>query len=295
MIALVVLVAGATPVSVTMNGCAFSADEVRRLTELELIRGPARPLPVSLSCDERSLVVTVDDPVTGKTLSRAFPRAEVPTRGAERYAAIAISELVEASWSELLLPTPEVATPVVSSEERSAAVEALPTRRLRLSALGSARGYFSSGVVQWGGGARVEVQLVGPLELAADVLVESGRARVTGGSVSADDVTAAVFAALRLELGRVGLLGGLGGRVAGARLIGFPDDPAAFEGRTVAGVIAGPGALAAVSVSVGAVVFTLAVEGGALLRGMEGRSDGTRVTGLWGGWLSGTVGIGWRW
>ncbi len=296
MIALVAVLTGATPVSVSMSGCAFVAEEVRRITELELIRGPPRPLPVTLSCDARSLMVTVDDPVTGKTLSRSFPKSEVPERGGERYAAIAISELVEASWSELLLPSPELAPAAkVTSEERSAAVETLPTRRVRLSAMANGRGYFNSGVVQWGGGVRAAVQLLGPFEVVADVLAESGRTTVTGGSVSADDVAGGLFAALRLELGRVGLLGALGGRIAGARLVGFPDDTATFEGRTVTGLLLGPAALGEVSVSLGAVVLSLAVESGVLLRGMEGRSDGSRVTGLWGGWLAGTFGIGWRW
>lgn len=285
----------ATPVSVWVDACPLAADEVKRLAELELSRGPARPLPVALRCDEVSMVVTVDDPVTKKTLTRTFPRAEMPPRGAERYAAIAIAELVEASWSELLLPAPEVpVTPAgVSSEERTLARETLPTRRVRLGAFGSARGYLSTGVVQWGGGLRVNVALIGPVGLMADVMGASGVTKVSGGRVSADGVATAAFVTATFEQGRIGLALGLGGRLMGERLVGFADD-VSLEGRTVSAILGGPAACGEVSVAFGRFEVSALVEAGYLLRQLEGRVDGVAITGLSGAWLTGTLAVGWR-
>lgn len=286
----------ATPVSVWVDGCPLAGDEVKRLAELELYRGPERPLPVALRCDDVSMVVTVDDPVTKKTLTRTFPRAEMPPRGAERYAALAIAELVEASWSELLLPAPDVpVTPVgVSPEERTLAVETLPTRRVRLAAFGAVRGWAATGVTQWGGGLRVQVAIAGPFGAMADVLGASGVKRVPAGRVSADGVSTAVFATARLDEGRLGLALGLGGRLMGERLVGFPDDPAVYEGRTVSAIIGGPAACGEVSVAFGRLHLSATVEAGYVARQLDGRTDGVTVTGLAGTWLMGAVGLGWR-
>lgn len=292
---LLVALLTATPVMLTVADCPLSPGEVKRIAELELDRGPETALPVSLRCTANDLTVTVDDPVTGKTLARRFPLRSMPARGAERYAAVAIAELVQASWSELLLPAPEVPRAPLSPTETRAAVETLPVQRVRLSALGLVRGWPTAGLVQFGAGLRGHVTIVGPVGMSAELCGESGRRTVAGGSVSADALGAAVFATLQGRPGPVLLLFGLGARGFGARLVGLPDDPMAIEGRTVSAFLLGPAAIAEVSIAFGRFEVNATLDGGVLPRGLEGRTDGATVAGLWGGWLGGTLGVGWRW
>lgn len=291
MIAALWVVLAATPVTVSVEGCSFSGDEVRRLAELELRRGPTRALPVSLRCDERAVLVTVEDPVTRKTLARSFPREEVPSGAPERFAALAIAELVEASWSELLLP----ARPAVSAEDRTAAVEALPTRRVRLLAFGAVQSLPVTGLTQGGGGVRAHVQLAGALGLAVDLMAESGSRTATAGRVSVDALSGAALATARLDVGRFGLLGGLGARGFGTRLVGLPSDGATVEGRTLTSFLGGPCVLLEGSVAWGHLELSVAVEGGWLTSTLEARFDGATVAQVRGPWVQANAGLGWRW
>jgi hypothetical protein len=100
-------------VTVGTDACpGLDSAEVERLVELELdevtreIRlGPA--LRVELRCDAQHLEIAVDDPLTGKRLSREVP-APIDEPGRERVVALAIAQLFSASWLELLLAEPPV-------------------------------------------------------------------------------------------------------------------------------------------------------------------------------------------
>lgn len=291
------LVLAATGVHVSNQGCKLKPDEVQRIAQLELGRGPDKTMEVVLRCDGATFEVQIDDPVTGKTLSRRFPQREVPSRAGERFAALAIAELAEASWSELLLPAPTTVAVASNVDRQSAeaAVKTLPTRRVRVLALVVGRGWPNAGVLQLGGAVRGHVTLVGPFGLSIDLGAESGRRRVSGGSMSADAIGGGAHATLRAEVGPFQLLGGLGVRAFGQRLVGLPDAPTEFEGRTVSAFLAGPSALAELSVALGRVDLSLTVEPGVLPRGLVGSSDGSAVGGVFGWWLTGSIGLGWRW
>jgi hypothetical protein len=95
---------------VALADCSdLDALEIGRLLvlELEALTGRAQSAqlpPVRLTCHDASIRVSVDDPVTGKTLARDVPApaADDPTR--DRIVALAVSELFLSSWLELLLP-----------------------------------------------------------------------------------------------------------------------------------------------------------------------------------------------
>lgn len=118
------------PITVTAQACgALRVDEVARRLGLELrtvldeIRdGP--PLQVSLRCDDTRLAITVVDPLTRKRIERDIP-APADEPGRERIVALAVSQLFNASWLELLLPaTPPEIEPLPPAPPRSATTAA---------------------------------------------------------------------------------------------------------------------------------------------------------------------------
>jgi hypothetical protein len=99
-----------TPLHVELNQCPdLNPREISRLLDLELSsverdRAMSVMPPVKLVCELAQIRVTVDDPVTNKTLSREIvaPAPNDPT--GNRIVALAIAELFASSWLELLLP-----------------------------------------------------------------------------------------------------------------------------------------------------------------------------------------------
>jgi hypothetical protein len=88
-------------------GCdELDRDELLALLELELaevapsFRARGTP-PVELACVGERMTIRLRDPVTGKVIGRTVPRPSA--EGAERTAALAVSQLFGASWLELLV------------------------------------------------------------------------------------------------------------------------------------------------------------------------------------------------
>ena len=101
---LLLLLMQATPLSVKVDGCELNAEKVRSLAELELHARPANvKLSAKLTCRDDTFDIEVDDPLTAKTLLRHLSVKDLTNKAAERFAALALTELVAASWSELLL------------------------------------------------------------------------------------------------------------------------------------------------------------------------------------------------
>jgi hypothetical protein len=135
--------AASPALGVELEGCSnLDASEIGRLLALELgaLTGPDQPVelpPVRLTCHDASVRVSVDDPVTGKTLARDVPAPASGDPMRDRIVALAVSELFLSSWLELLLPpetrrvapipapAPEV---VVVRRIARRAVEPTPTR-----------------------------------------------------------------------------------------------------------------------------------------------------------------------
>jgi len=113
MVALSALAAPAgAQVTVALEGCGeLGGLEVTRALELELEGAATAPLSVRLACDAAGLLIEVDDPVTDKQLVRRVPGLEARRAVAARTVALLVSELVLASWAELLLAPPAASDP----------------------------------------------------------------------------------------------------------------------------------------------------------------------------------------
>lgn len=297
MTALLVLVLAASTVDVSNDGCPLNSDKVRRLSEIELQRGPSDVRVLArLECKGTRFQVIVEDPLTNKTLLRALQVKDLTTNAPERFAALALVELVEASWSELLLPpTASNAPTVAAPEAKRAAVESLGRPRVRLGAHGSARVFTGTGLVMGGGGVHARVTLLGPFGIAVDLGAEHGETKTSAGLVVADSLSAAGFVVAHLQLGRVLLGGGPGFRGGGARLVGTPVDATLVEGRTLSAVLAGPALLGEAALGLGRVDLSFTVEGGWALWNLQGRVDGQALTALANLWLTATLGVGVQW
>lgn len=296
MMSLLLLLLSATPVDVTVSGCLLDENKVRALAELELHRGPADVRVVArLVCTEERFEVQVDDPLTNKTLLRALKTKDLTASAPERFAALALVELVEASWSELLLPTPTVSAAPVTETSTRAVVEQLGRPRVRLGVHGSAR-YFPGATLLLGGGALMaHVRLVGPLGLRLEAGAETGSLRTSVGRISADVLGAAGFVMAHLDLGRFLLGGGAGFRGGAARLIGTPDDTTAVQGRTLSAALGGPSMLGEVAAGIGPVDVSVALEAGWAIWRLDARADGASLSSVGGLWVSAMLGAGVRW
>ncbi|MBN1610579.1 MAG: hypothetical protein JW940_28370 [Polyangiaceae bacterium] len=142
----------ATPApGVELADCSdLDAREIERLLALELdaLTGPTRPAqppPVRLTCHDASVRVSVDDPVTGKTLARDVPAPASDDPMRDRIVALAVSELFLSSWLELLLPpetrrvAPAPAPQVVAVGPTARRAAQPPPTRWELELRGSAR------------------------------------------------------------------------------------------------------------------------------------------------------------
>jgi hypothetical protein len=82
---------------------------------------------VTLRCSEEAIDIEVADAVTNKTLRRSIDRHALGAGTDERVIALAVAELVEASWVELRLepepPRPPSPVPEVRPEQRARALE----------------------------------------------------------------------------------------------------------------------------------------------------------------------------
>jgi hypothetical protein len=129
--------ANGPPFLLGATGCGeLDEREMRRLVAAELgaiqveQRGPGVTL-VSVHCGGLRVVIRVDDPLSKKTVQRAFDTGPMDHRARARWIALAASELVLSSWVELETnPAPQVQPegPAVPAPVRRAAQAAV--RRL---------------------------------------------------------------------------------------------------------------------------------------------------------------------
>ncbi len=111
----------ATEASATVDSSrcvGLDAREVARLLDLELSTmrhggDSTPPFDLELTCAGATMQMTLVDPTTSKRLERSIPMPS-PGPGSERVVALAASQLLVASWLELLAspPDPEVPAPL---------------------------------------------------------------------------------------------------------------------------------------------------------------------------------------
>jgi hypothetical protein len=237
------------PIAVEATDCpGLRAEEVERVLLLELAEvtsKSSRTLHVRMSCgSEREVRIAVDDPVTGKELSRQVPAPAPNEPGRERALGLAASQLFLASWLELL--SPEAPPPSPEKKDKPASEAALgmarrsvtPTvpHRLEIVAVASAlvRSLSDGPAFSLGLGARIWV--APRLALVIDPSFETARMTRGRGDVQADAFMLGVGVAARLFPKRVFDLGAELRAAGGySRVAGQPTD-----GSSVGGASDGP-------------------------------------------------------
>jgi hypothetical protein len=292
-----------------------------RLVRLELgvaVSAPAlassRATRVEIVCDGSKVAFAISDPQTGKRLTRSMALTARTENVATRMIALAVSELVLASWVDLTDPAPAVpagATAPPPLELRLAAPGPAerqippPTGTAYVLLLGQATGPFSGVGLGWGGGFRigwtagrhwmqigkgtitghpaVDLDLTGAW---ANVDSSLGTIRVSMWSVSPR-------ASFRLRRGPAWLDLGAGARFGLAQIEGAPLDSLTTQGRTLVGTWAGPAGYLGAGLRLRRLVMAAGIEAGYVLRSVAALVDDGAPVSISGHWLSGSVALGW--
>lgn len=300
------------PIEVVEVGCgALEADEIARLLALELDdvvpqmrSGP--PLRIELTCEAPLLAIAIVDPITDKRMARDVP-LPLEEPGRERVIALAIAQLFEASWLELLLPTPppeqtvtrEPAPPpaaIEAARSSAAAVVRRPSRSLALLVAGTIHGRALERAPTLAGGGELDVRpWFGAAALVVRLGFDAAQFRRDLGTIRGWLLTLGLGVAGRVRIsprwhlaGAAVISGGLG-RLRG--VASRPDVPT--------GAITAPTGQLAVDLGpqlrLGTTVLALEAEIGGTLRAPEGLvTDGEPVS-LGGLWAGAALRVGFEW
>ncbi|MBL9037298.1 MAG: hypothetical protein JNG84_02175 [Archangium sp.] len=302
---IVLAAAGAGLIEVSVDACpGVSAVEVQRIAAIELTGAPTLPKPLSarVTCTANLAELQVDDPVTRKTLVRRVDLSGSILKARPRTLALALAELVSASWSELLLQAPKVVEPVGPAPAKEVEVKArevLPapaaSGQWRLEASAVARVLPEAATVQWGAALRGVWFPRGRWGVAFDVGAERADVARVAGRVALDSASLSLSAARwfqPLEALHVSVSGGA--RLGVARVVGQPGDDGATLGGTVAGVWAGPRLGGDIGWKLGPVVLGAGVEVGYAIGRVTGEVAGERPVGIDGLWVETRLTVGYR-
>ncbi|HEY8090105.1 MAG TPA: hypothetical protein VIF09_19725, partial [Polyangiaceae bacterium] len=247
----------------------LSPAEVRRIASIEL-RSEAVDAPVhdegttraELSCEGELARIRVLDPLTGKTLARNIALGSVAATARSRLLALAVAELVAASWIELETnPTPAAVpvAPVVRTEDRAAAREVVREKVVTPPPATAPSPPRLEGPPAWrltgelglrwlavdtdplvGLGARLVMDPLRTVGLELDLLGEHSATSSSLGAVALDSLSVGAVVRLRHELGPFTFHGGPGARLGFVRISGAPGSAATAVGNTVDGAWGAP-------------------------------------------------------
>jgi hypothetical protein len=300
-------------VHVQIDGCGAGEDaEIQRILGIELRAELGEAVPgaasdttnVQVVCGETT-ELRVADPITGKSLVRKIDLTGSAPRARARLIALAASELVSTSWTELEL-TPRPAVPPAGPPPSLAAVGAarevvvtrspsLAPRSFRILAVFAGFVRTEGGGPLLGGGVRVGLgDSARPLGFGLDLLAQHSSDDSTAlGSVSIESLSTAPVLLYHRSVGtRATLFGGAGARVGLARLTGVPANLATVQASTRAGPWLGPMIELGLGVTPAAHVrLEVAVELGDALAAVTGKVESASV-GIQGPWLGLVLGAG---
>jgi hypothetical protein len=191
--------AGAAPrpekprVSIALVGCdAGLAREAQRIAAIELRATLVDATPdgattqITATCDATLADLRVADPTTGKSVERRVALAQAAPTARARLLALAIAELVVASWSELESnPEPKApsADPLAPVAAREAARGVIVPRPFELGAVADAH-VLASGDLIFGGGVRTALWNSPPIFLRVDVLAHHAQLARPSGTIA---------------------------------------------------------------------------------------------------------------
>ena len=310
------------PIQLELHPCVpVDAAAVRQVLAIELgaqvtaaAAAPDGVTRVRVDCADAQVWLQVDDPLTGKSLLRRIDFYAVDPRARSRLIGLAVTELVSASWTELLAnprpqgvpPAPEVPPAVrraaLAAVQRTARGRGARTLASgpRLSAVAAVSGLFSGAGVLAGGGVRLGLGHRRHLGWAVDLLTQHGSAGTPLGRVAIDTVSSGGVLLFQRSFPRAVLHAGGGFRLGVGSLRG---QPAAADtgnllatgratGGSVLGLWGGPTLAVGAGVRVRRLVAEAAIEGGYTAFAVRGTVDEATAVDLAGPWLGVQVGLG---
>ncbi|MFZ5469725.1 MAG: hypothetical protein ACOZIN_09835 [Myxococcota bacterium] len=297
------------PVKVDIDACVdVSRPAVLSIIGIELGAALATPEEVSVrrttvvevTCKDQGVAVRVDDPLTHKVLKRSLDLAKAAPVTHTRLLALAIVELVAASWAELEWnPAPTLVAPEEhpTPAERFEALEALGPRTQgtskteQVTGLFGGRRFFAGSPWAWGGGARVGRHW-GAVGWHCDLLAEFGSTDLAVGSVTVSTVSTGGSVLLTQRFAWFTAWAGPGLRVGAVQLTGNPK-ATDIVGHSVGGGWGGPLFNAGVSGHPGRrLIIELSGETGYALFPVVGMVEGERPVALDGVWLGAQLSVG---
>lgn len=256
----------------------------------------------SVGCAGALVSLRVEDPVTGKSLTRTIDLAAAgPLSARARLLALAVSELISASWTELESnpqPSVEPIERVASPEARQRALVAVekrtspPAPRLRVLALFGGQAFFTRAGLLLGGGLRMGKDHGHRFGWSADLLAHHGSATTDLGLVTVDTVSAGLALFFHHNWSRVALRIGGGVRGGAVRFEGIPSRPDALGASAWSGWM-GPMVMAATTLTAARhVAVEISVEGGYVAAPFGGLVNGERTVAVDGPWIGFQLGVG---
>lgn len=267
-----------------------------RFTEIS-VEDPDTRQPIIREVEPRPLLdIRVDDPITGKWLLRSVDLNRYPQAARSRLLALAISELVMASWVELLVnPNPKVppASGQAPVEARQAVTQAVRLAEpLRATTTFGPTFSFSNPRVLWGGALRLSQARWEKLGWSLDVSYARGATRSPAGTIFTETLSLAPMLFFHLRLGPVQLQLGPGLRYGAGRLTGEPADSSATQAGTLAGPWGGPAAFVTAAVNLSsALAIEVNAEAGYTLTPVRAFVAGEKIAALEGGWFGLRLGL----
>jgi hypothetical protein len=259
-------------------------------------------------CANGRVHLAIDDPVTGKNMTRTLDLEGEPRSLRSRLLGLAISEAVLASWIELQLKreTPSEQPGALAWTETRREAAGIAERRLQVAArlrspapreivAGPTARWFSSGLhtVGLSASARRWLDHHPQAGMGLEGNGSYGEQSVTNvGSGSAISFSLAPCLFMRSAFGRVGVTAGAGWLAGLARLAGEPASRRR-SGRTAWRAWTGPFVAVDLDVPLRRALFLRAtVESGYVLLPARGGIDSVQLIALDGSWLGGLLSLG---
>lgn len=305
----------APQVALDIDPCvAVSHAEVQRRLALELGErvlsqgeASATSSQASVTCDDGGrITLRIDDPVTGKSIWRSIDQLGQDPSVRARLLAVAIAELLYASFAELLLekrvepdkPKPQQpGLPVTVVQTWSGHVEdklkqPLPPLGVELGAVASILVQRGAPSLLAGGGLRLLGDVSYHLGWDVDVQYLGTATDHPLGQVRSDLVGARLAIHGQVRVPRIYIRGGGGLRLGLVRNEGTPSDPSQTSFGLQWGPWVTPVLIGSISVAIGRLRLDLALEGGYVLIPVRARANGLVVSAHEGPQLMVSLGVG---
>ena len=299
-------------VALQIDDCAAVAQEdVRRWLQLELgeqvltlADASSSSSVARVTCEEPGrLSLRIDDPLTGKSIWRSIDLSSQAESVRARLLAVAIAELLYASFAELLLDqraevaTPKPTQPVAVVKAWSGLLEdklkqPLPLLGVELGVVASIAVQQDAPTLLAGGGLRLLADTQYHLGWDVDLQYLFARTEGSLGSVRSDRIGGRLAVHGQVRLPKLVIRGGGGLRLGLVRHVGEPLDPAATLGSVQWGPWVEPVLVGSLSVAIARLRLDLALEGGYVAVPVRSRASGLETTSLSGPQLLISLGVG---